>query len=167
MSKKYVVTLTDAQRQTLLARRAEPLTVRQRNRVDILLCAADGDTDAEIADDLGIATNTVARIRQRFVADGLDAAVSEKTRGGAPPKLDGKQEALLIALACSPAPEGQTCWTIRRLTERVVGLEIAHPVSRETVRRLLKKTSSSRGSSSPGACPRGSAASSSGRGKRS
>jgi transposase len=163
MSKKYVVTLTESQRQALLARRAEPLTVRQRNRVDVLLRAADGDTDAEIADDLGITTNTVARVRQRFVARGLDGAVSEKTRCGAPPKLDGKQEALIIALACSPAPEGETRWTLRRLTERVVGLEIVETVSRETVRRLLKKMSSSRGRSSRGACPTGSAASSSGR----
>jgi transposase len=163
MSKKYVVTLTEAQRQALLARRFGALTLRQRNRVDILLRAADGDTDAAIADDLGVTTNTVARVRQRFAARGLDGAVTEKTRGGAPPKLDGKQEALIIALACSPAPEGETRWTIRRLTERVVGLEIAETVSRETVRRLLKKTSSSRGRSGRGACPRGSAASSSGR----
>jgi transposase len=163
MSKQYLVSLTDAQRHTLLARRAGPLTLRQRNRVDILLRAADGDTDAEIADDLGITTNTVARVRQRFVVRGLDGAVSEKARCGAPPKLDGKQEALIIALACSPAPEGETRWTICRLTERVVGLEIAQTVSRETIRRLLKKTSSSRGRSAPGACPTGSAASSSGR----
>jgi len=163
MSKKYIVSLTEAQRHTLLARRGEPLTPRQRNRVDILLRAADGDTDAEIADDLGIATNTVARVRQRFVARGLDGAVSEKTRCGAPPKLDGKQEALIIALACSPAPQGETRWTLRRLTERVVGLEIVETVSRETIRRRLKKMSSSRGRSSPGACPTGSAASSSGR----
>jgi transposase len=167
MSKKYVVTLTEAQRQALRARRAEPLTLRQRNRIDVLLRAADGDTDAEIADDLGVTTNTVARVRQRFVARGPDGAVSEQTRRGAPPRLDGKQEALVIALACSPAPEGETRWTIRRLTERVVGLEIAGSVSRETVRRLLKKTSSSRGRSSPGACPTGSAASSSGRWKTS
>ena len=161
------MTLTDAQRDALLAQRQGPLTLRQRNRVDVRLRAADGDTDADIAGALGIATNTVARIRQRFAAGGLDAAVSEKTRCGAPPKLDGKQEALIIALACSPAPEGETRWTLRRLTERVVGLEIAQAVSRETIRRLLKKTSSSRGRSSPGACPTGSAARSSGRWKTS
>ncbi len=140
MSKKYLVTLADAQRDALLAQRQGPLTLRQRNRIDALLRAADGDTDAEIAEALGIATNTVARIRRRFAEGGLDAAVSEKARGGAPPKLDGKQEALIIALACSPAPEGETRWTLRRLTERVVGLEIAEPVSRETIRRVLKKT---------------------------
>jgi len=163
MPKKYVVTLTEAQRHALLSRRAGPLTLRQRNRIDILLRAADGHTDAEIAEDLDIAANTVARVRQRFLDRGLDGAVSEKTRRGAPPRLDGKQEALIIALACSPAPEGETRWTIRRLTERVVGLEIAESVSRETIRRLLKKTSSSRGRSNPGACPTASAASSSGR----
>jgi transposase len=167
MSKKYLVTLTDAQRDALRAQRQGPLTLRQRNRVDVLLRAADGDTDADIALDLGITTNTVARVRQRFVARGLDGAIAEKTRCGAPPKLDGKQEALIIALACSPAPEGQTRWTLRRLTERVVGLEIAETVSRETIRRLLKKMSSSRGRSSRGACPTGSAASSFGRWKTS
>jgi transposase len=167
MPRRYVVTLTGAQRQALLARRAEALTLRQRNRVDILLRAADGDTDAATAGELGVATNTVARVRRRFVARGLDGAVAEKTRCGAPPKLDGQQEALIIALACSPAPEGETRWTIRRLTERVVGLEVAESVSRETARRLLKKTPSSRGRSSRGACPTGSAASSSGRWKTS
>lgn len=141
MPKKYLVTLTDAQRDALLAQRQGPLTLRQRNRVDVLLRAAEGDTDAEIAEALGLATNTVARIRQRFADGGLDAAVWEKTRSGAPPKLDGKQEAIIIALACSPAPEGETRWTLRRLTERVVGLEVAQAVSRETIRRLLKKTS--------------------------
>ena len=155
MSKKYLVILTDAQRDDLLARRQGPLTLRQRNRVDVLLRAADGATDAAIAAALGVATNTVARARQRFADGGLQAAVSEKTRRGAPPRLDGKQEAVIIALACSPAPEGETRWTLRRLTERVVGLEVAQSVSRETIRRLLKKTSSSPGRSTPGACPRG------------
>jgi len=141
MSKKYLVTLTDAQRDALQSQRQGPLTLRQRNRIDVLLRAAEGKTDAEVAEALGIATNTAARIRQRFAEGGLDAAVSEKTRCGAPPKLDGKQEALIIALACSPAPEGETRWTLRRLTERVVGLEVAQTVSRETIRRLLKKMS--------------------------
>jgi transposase len=155
MSKKYLVTLTDAQRDDLVQRRQGPLTLRQRNRLDVLLRAADGDTDADIAADLGIATNTVARTRQRFAAGGPDAALSEKTRRGAPPKLDGKQEAVIIALACSPAPQGETRWTLRRLTERVVGLEVAQTVCRETIRRLLKKTSSSPGRSTRGACPGG------------
>jgi len=167
MSKKYLVTLTGAQRDALLTQRQEPLTPRQRNRIGVLLRAADGDTDADIAEALGIATNTAARIRQRFADGGLDAAVSETTRCGAPPKLDGEQEALITARACSPAPEGQTRWTLRRLTERVVGPQLDQTVSRETIRRLLKKTSSSRGRSSPGACPTAAAASSSGRWKTS
>jgi transposase len=140
MPKLYVVTLTEAQRESLLARRAEPLTLRQRNRVEILLRAADGDTDAEIADALDTTTNTVARVRQRFAQAGLQAALGEQPRPGAPPLLDGKQEALIIALACSPAPEGEARWSLRRLTERVVALEVTEAISRETVRRLLKKT---------------------------
>jgi transposase len=140
MPKLYVVTLTAAQRELLRARRAEPLTLRQRNRVEILLRAADGDTDAEIADALDTTPNTVARVRQRFARGGLDGALAERPRAGAPPKLDGKQEALVIALACSPAPEGEARWSLRRLTERVVALEVTETISREAVRRLLKKT---------------------------
>lgn len=155
MTKLYAVTLTQAQREALLARGAEPLTPRQRNRVEVLLRADGGDTDAEIADELGITTNTVARVRQRFATGGLDAALSERARPGAPAKLDGKQEAVVIALACSPAPEGEARWSIRRLTERVVALEVAETISREAVRRLLKKTCSSRGRSGRGACPTG------------
>lgn len=139
MPKKYHVALTDEQRRDLEARRAGSLTLRQRNRVEILLRADAGEADAGIAHHLGIATNTVANIRRRFSEQGLDAATGERPRRGAPPKLDGKQQAAIIALACSPTDEGQARWSVRRLSERAVALEVVESVSRETVRRLLKK----------------------------
>jgi len=139
MPKKYHVSLDDAQRQLLEDRRGRALTPRQRNRGEALLRADDGETDAEIAQALGTTPNTVARVRRRFVQEGLDAALAERPRRGAPPKLDGKQQAAIIALACSPTDEGQARWSVRRLSQRAVALEVVESVSRETVRRLLKK----------------------------
>ena len=139
MPKKYHVSLDDAQRQLLEDRRGRALTPRQRNRGESLLRADDGETDAEIAQALGNTPNTVARVRRRFVQEGLDAALAERPRRGAPPKLDGKQQAAIIALACSPTDEGQARWSVRRLSQRAVALEVVESVSRETVRRLWKK----------------------------
>jgi transposase len=139
MPKKYHVELSDDQRHALEARRAGALTLRQRNRIEVLLRADGGDTDAEIAEALGISTNTVANVRRRFDGEGCEAALTERPRRGAPAKLDGKQEAAIIALACSPTDDGQARWSVRRLSERAVALEVVESVSRETVRRLLKK----------------------------
>jgi transposase len=139
MPKKYHVALTDERRRDLEGRRRGALTLRQRNRVEVLLRADAGDTDAEIADALDIAPNTAANIRKRFAAEGLEAAVAERPRRGAPAKLDGKQEALIIALACGPTDDGQARWSVRRLAGRAVALEVVESLSRETVRRLLKK----------------------------
>ncbi len=139
MPKKYHVELTDDQRHALEDRRGGALTLRQRNRVEVLLRADAGDTDAEIAEALGIAANTAANVRRRFAGEGLEAALAERPRRGAPAKLDGKQEAAIIALACSPTEDGLARWSVRRLSERAVALEVVESVSRETVRRLLKK----------------------------
>jgi transposase len=139
MPKKYQVELTDDQRHALEGSRAGALTLRQRNRVEVLLRADAGDTDAEIAQALGVSANTVATVRRRFAGEGLEAALAERPRRGAPAKLDGKQEAAIIALACSPTEDGQARWSVRRLSERAVALEVVESVSRETVRRLLKK----------------------------
>ena len=88
----------------------------------------------------------MARVRQQYVAGGLEAAVNRK----APEreyrrKLDGEQEARLVALACSAPPEGRKRWTLRLLAERLVELEVVETVSYETVRQALKQTASSRG----------------------
>jgi hypothetical protein len=91
-------------------------------------------------------SRTVARVRARYVAAGLDAAIYRK-----PParsyrrRLDGEQEAHLVALACSAPPEGRKRWTLRLLADRLVELEVVESVSYETVRQALKQTGSSRG----------------------
>lgn len=155
MVKKHVVRLTGYQRTDLEGRFAGPLTLRQRNRVQILLRADAGDTDQDIADDLGITTNTVANVRKRFAADGLEAALTEKPRSGGPAVLDGKAEAVVIALACSPAPEGRAVWTAGMLANRLVELKVVGSVSEDTILRVLKKVPSSRGRRRVGASRRG------------
>ena len=145
MGKKHVVRLTSDQRGDLERRFGEPLTLRQRNRVQVLLRSDAGETDEDIADDLGITTNTVARVRKRFAAEGLEAALTEKPRSGGPAVLDGKAEAVAIALACSPAPEGRAVWTAGMLANRLVELKVVDSICPETVRQTLQKTRSSRG----------------------
>ena len=89
---------------------------------------------------------TVARVRQQYAAGGLDAAVDRKAPDRAyRRKLDGQQEARLVALACSAPPEGRKRWTLRLLAERLVQLEVVEDLSHETVRQALKQTGSSRG----------------------
>jgi transposase len=152
MRKAAFVRLTEEQR-TDLNRRLErdPLTGRQRRRLQILLLADQGATDEQIVRGTGASASTVERIRKRFAREGLEPATTEKRRSGAPPKLDGKQEAMIIALACSDAPEGQAKWSVRLLSKRAVEMEIVETISESSVRRLLKKTSSSRGRNSRGA----------------
>lgn len=108
-------------------------------------------TDGDIARALNVHVRTVERVRQRFVEQGLPAALVPKPSERVYPRLlDGAQEARLIALACSPPPEGKSHWTLRLLAERLVELEIAETASYETVRRVLKKTNSNRTSASSG-----------------
>ena len=154
MMKRHVVQLTDEQRADLVKREDGPLTRRQRNRVQVLLRSDSGDTDQEIADDLGISLGTVANVRRRFTAGGLDAALTERPRPGAVPVLDGKAEAIVIATACGPTPEGRATWTARMLANRLVELRVVETVSEDTILRVLKKVSSSRGRRRRGACPR-------------
>ena len=154
MEKRYIVGLTDDQRAALEERFTGPLTLRQRNRVQVLLRADRGETDGEIAAELGIATGTVANTRRRFATEGLDAALTERPRRGVPAKLDGKAEAMVIALACSKAPDGRARWTAKMLASRLVELEVVESISDDTVLRVLKKTRSSRGRSGRGASRR-------------
>jgi len=90
---------------------------------------------------LGCGHRTVERIRERFVAEGLDAALTAKARATPPrqPVLDGAAEAELVSLACSATPDGRKAWTLRMLAEKLVELEVVEAASRETVRRTLKK----------------------------
>lgn len=152
MRKAAFVRLTQEQRADLERRlEHDALTGRQRRRLQVLLLADQGQTDAHIAQATGAGRSTVERLRKRFATEGLETALAEKPRYGAPAKLDGKQEAMIVALACSDAPEGQARWSARLLANRAVELEVVESISESTVRRLLKKTRSSRGRSGRGA----------------
>jgi transposase len=155
MRKAAIVRLTDEQRADLIRRlEQDALNGRQRRRHEILLLADQGQTDEQIGSATGASRSTVERIRQRFSREGLEPALRERKRCGAPAKLDGKQEAVLVALACSDAPQGQAKWTARLLANRAVEMEIVESISESSIRRLLKKTRSSRGKSVPGASRR-------------
>ncbi|RKY62069.1 MAG: hypothetical protein DRP95_02040 [Candidatus Latescibacterota bacterium] len=93
-------------------------------------------------------------IRKRFAEEGLEAALNERPHPGAKPKLDGKQEAFLVALACSDPPEGREHWTMQLLADRLVELGVVESISDETVRRVLKKTTSSPGRKDSGVSAR-------------
>jgi transposase len=140
--KKYKVALTDEERLYLLdlLKKGEA-KARMLTRARILLLSAEGKTDPWIADALKVNPQTVRNIRKRFAEEGLEAALQERPRPGAQPKLDSKQEAFLIALACSEPPEGREHWTMQLLANRLVELEIVESISDETVRRVLKKRS--------------------------
>ena len=141
MRKVAVVRLTAEQRSELTQRlEREALNGRQRRHFQILLVADEGRTDQQIAVATGAGRSTVERVRKRFAREGLDAALDDKPRSGAPPKFDGEQEAVIIALACSDAPEGRTGWTAELLADRAVELGVAESISETTVRRILKKT---------------------------
>ena len=157
--KRYKVTLDAGERQALsdliAAGRA---AARKLAHARILLKAdaAEGGPawpDDRIAEALEVSVATVERVRQRFVEEGLDAALDRKPREhpARPPKLDGRAEARLIALACSAPPDGRDGWTMQLLADKLVELRIVDSVSDETVRRTLKKTKSSRGRRSSGA----------------
>jgi transposase len=104
-------------------------------------------TDERIAEAIETSITTVERLRQRFVEQGLEAALSRKPqdRPSRQRKLDGRGEARLIALACSTPPHGRAAWTLRLLADKLVTLEIVDTIAEETVRQVLKKTNSSRG----------------------
>jgi transposase len=154
MAKKYVVTLTDAERAHLLTlTKRGTASARKLSRAHTLLQADAGATDEAIAAALHSSIATVERTRKRFVEEGLEAALRERPRPGGHRKLDGKQEAFLIALACSTPPEGRACWTMQLLADRLVALQIIDAISDETVRRTLKKMPSSRGRRKPGVFP--------------
>lgn len=121
------------------------LSARKLTRAHILLQADAGATDVSIADALHIGKRTVERVRQRFVEGNLEQALSERPRPGGKSKLEAKGEALLIATTCSPAPQGRARWTLQLLADELVALEVVDSISYETVRRRLKKTSSSLG----------------------
>jgi putative transposase len=154
MSEKYLVDLTAAEQEYLsgLLKQGKA-AARKIARAHMLLHAAEGLSDEEIADIVRVGHSTIHRTRQRFVEEGLEPALSERRRVSGRPKLEGKQEAFLIALACSPPPAGRARWTMQLLADRLVELTTVAGISDETVRRALKKTNSNPGSTRSGAFP--------------
>lgn len=148
---KYIVNLTAAERGSLRQLvRAGTAPARKIARARVLLKADEGLIDAEVAEHVGVGIATVYRIRQRCVEQGLAAALTERPRRGVAPKFTGKQQAHIIALACSTPPTGRARWTLRLLADRVVALDLAESCSYETIRQVLKKTTLSRGRSGRG-----------------
>jgi transposase len=147
---KFLVRLTAEQRDALerltaTGKRSAALISRARilRKAD---AERDGWADGRIAQGLDTSAATVARIRKKFVQQGLEAAVQRQRPTGRPyRKLDGAQEARLAALACSPPPEGQARWTMKLLADQLVELEVVEAIDPATVCRTLKKTRSSRG----------------------
>ena len=144
--KKYIVRLTGEERERLeeIVRRGKTQAFRIQHARILLKVDANGPawTDERCADAFGCHVNTPRNMRQRFVEQGLEAALERKKR---PPRqeliLDGRKEARLIALSLSPPPEGRNRWTLRLLADKLVALEVVEAISYETVRRKLKKTS--------------------------
>ncbi|MGZ9086930.1 MAG: IS630 family transposase [Rhodoplanes sp.] len=137
MNVRYRVTLTQYERNelgALLSGGKHP--ARKLKRAQILL-AADAGVSDDIATSVGIGGSTVYRTKRRFVEGNLERALSEELRPGAERKLTGKEEALLVATACSNPPEGRARWTLELLADALVRLTAHDSLSRETVRRRL------------------------------
>jgi transposase len=147
MKKKYPVILSDTEREqlkSLIAAGTAP--ARKLTHARILLKADQGSegpgwVDEQVADAVEVSQPTVSRVRKQYVEEGLEAAINRR-----PPnreyhrKLDGHQEARLVALACSKPPGGQARWSLRLLADKMVELDIVDDLSYQTVRRTLKKT---------------------------
>jgi len=141
--KKYIVTLTAEERQSLEQLLAKGKAAARTLRHAQALLKADrpvGWPDAQIADAFALSVRTVERLRQRFVEEGFEAAVKPKAVPRLPRKVDGEVEAHLVALACSDPPEGRQRWTLRLLADRLVELDLVDSISHEGVRQVLKKT---------------------------
>ena len=147
---KYPVKLSEQEVEQLrdVLKRGEH-TRRERQRAQMLLWSAEGKTDLEIAALSQVTPLTVALTRERWTKE---KRIADAEKPGRHKKLDGKQEAFLVALACSDAPEGRESWTLQLLADKLVELQVVEdPVSYETIRATLKKTSLSLGKKSSGA----------------
>lgn len=152
-ARKACVRLTGEQRAHLQAIADDGGTRRKRFVHARALLMADQDhpqgryTDRQIGDALGVAAKTVARCRAAFLRGGITVAVERKPRATPPvaPVIDGKAEATLVAICCSPAPDGRARWTMQLLADELVGRKVVATVCKETVRKALKKTSCSPG----------------------
>ena len=116
-------------------------SARSIKRAQILLAAHHNRSDPWITEHVKVSKATVYNIRRRYCTEGLQAALKDKPRPGAPKKLDGRGEARFTAIACSDPPLGRQRWTLRLLADKLVELELVDGISPATVRSLLKKTS--------------------------
>jgi len=148
MARKYVVRLGSDEREVLelLVKKGKTQAYRIRHANILLAVDADGPdwSDEAAAEAFGCHVNTVANVRQRFIEQGLEAAL-ERKKQQSPSRariLDGEKEARLIALACSAPPDGRSKWTLQLLADKLVALQVVKTISDQTVRRTLKKTNS-------------------------
>src|SRR6185437_6000742 len=138
MNVRYRVELSQAERDELTAMLSKgKRAARKLKRAQILLAAEAGCSDEEIARTVTVSGSTVYRTKRRFVEGNLERALSEEPRPGAERKLTGKEEALLVATACSNPPTGRARWTLELLAGEMVRLTAHESLSRETVRRRL------------------------------
>ena len=152
---KYAVRLAQEQREELQRLiRVGKNSARVTARARILLKSDDDWAAPQVAEALDAALGTVYRVKQRFAEEGLERVLRDRPQANRPRKLDDRGEAHLIALACSPPPEGHDHWTLRLLAGKVVELGLTPSMSHEGVRKRLKKTPSSRGRRRSGAFPR-------------
>lgn len=159
--KKYILRLTQEQRQDLHRLISTGVGATRKVLHARLLLKADageqgpGWTDEQISEALEVSTSTLVRVRRTFAEQGLHAALNRRSFSRMRPRrLDGEQEAHLIALACSAPPDGRDHWSLRLLADRLVILEVVEEVSHETVRQVRKKTNSNPGKSGNGASRR-------------
>ena len=147
-AKRYIITLEDDEREILktIINKGKH-SAEKRKRAQALLLAADNYTDDMIADKTGLSRRGLEQLRQRFVEEGFEVTLKGKQRGHKPKKLGGADEARLIALVCSPKPDGKARWSLRLLqkTWSTLVYTDAKTVSYETIRRTLKKTNLSLG----------------------
>lgn len=152
-NQKYPIDLTETERAELEAIvKTGRQAARVRRRAQTLLWSDAGKSDLEIAQLHGVRPLTVAMTREKWVKE---KRITDQPKPGREKKLDGKQEAFLVALACSDAPDGREHWTMQLLADKLVELKVIDtPISDETVRRTLKKTNYNLGAKNNGASPR-------------
>ncbi len=155
--KKYIVSLTVSERKFLeqLTKKGK-IAAYKMNHARVLLQAdinqkEGGWTDRQISESLDIGHATIERVRQRFVEEGIESALSRREQKKRRDKIiDGEKEAYLIAIACSETPCGKSNWTLQMLADKMVELNYVKQVSTETIRQTLKKTNLSLGAMNPG-----------------
>ena len=146
MSKRIEIQLKEQERQELeqLIRKGVR-SARELTRARLLLLSDQGQGVGQVAEAVMCSRGTVINVKKRYLEGGLEAALYDKPRPGARPKITGDVEAHLIALTCSDPPEGYGQWTLRLLADRLVELELVESISHTAVGKVLKKTNSSPG----------------------